>query len=79
MTVTDADRDVLLACFEAARAHPFYRDVYRDCSGIDDASAIDKRADLAVADRPQIERRSQGNASAAASSQASVAATFSMR
>lgn len=48
MTATDADRDVLLACFEAARAHPFYRDVYRDCSGIDDAPAIDKRDLLPV-------------------------------
>lgn len=43
MTATDADRDVLHACFEAARAHPFYREAYRDAAGIDDAPAIDKQ------------------------------------
>ena len=42
-TATAAEREVLHACFEAARAHPFYRARYRDCRGIDDAPAIDKR------------------------------------
>lgn len=40
---TAAEREVLRACFEAARAHPFHRGRYRDCRGIDDAPAIDKR------------------------------------
>ena len=42
-TATAAERELLHACFEAARAHPFYRARYRDCRGIDDAPAIDKR------------------------------------
>ena len=42
MSATDTDREVLHACFEAARAHPFYREAYRDAAGIDDAPAIDK-------------------------------------
>jgi len=42
MTATTADRDVLRACFEAARSHPFHCEAYRNCRDIDDAPAIDK-------------------------------------